>query len=146
MSENTAFPVTRDRIPAVLRTAGITATPQRIEIAAVLMERPQHLSAEQVLTRLQSDDSAVSKATVYNTLKLFAERGLVREVMVDATRVFFDSNTGPHHHFYNVDDGELMDFEVGSHDFGDLPTPPEGTEAVSVDLVIRVRNLPAKDD
>ena len=56
----------------------------------------QHLSADQVLERLQAAGSKVSKATVYNTLRLFADRGLVREVMVDNTRLFYDSNTAPH--------------------------------------------------
>lgn len=132
-------PVAREDIPAVLQAAGISPTPQRVEIAAVLLERTQHLSADQVIACLSRADTAVSKATVYNTLGLFAERGLLREVMVDATRVFYDSNTSAHHHFYDVDDGVLTDFPSEDMPISRLPAPPPGTVADSVDVVIRVR-------
>ncbi len=132
-------PVDRDEIAAVLQRAKISPTPQRIEIAAILLERTQHLSADQVLARLGAAAAAVSKATVYNTLGLFAERGLVREVIVDATRVFYDSNISPHYHFYNVDNGELTDFPADSAVIANLPAPPSGTQTDSVDVVIRVR-------
>lgn len=137
---NPSPPVPRDDIAAVLQRAHISPTPQRIEIAAILLERTQHLSVEQVLARVRAADTAVSKATVYNTLGLFAERGLVREVMVDATRVFYDSNTTAHYHFYNVDDGVLTDFPATAAMIDDLPAPPTGTTTDSVDVVIRVRN------
>lgn len=141
MVNRTAIPpVPRDDVAAVLHAAGISPTVQRIEIAAILLERTQHLSADQVLGRLSAHQASVSKATVYNTLRLFADRGLVREVMVDATRVFYDSNTAPHHHFYNVDDGELTDFDADSAVVADLPHPPAGTETERVDVVVRVRN------
>ena len=135
-------PVERDDIASVLHAAAITVTPQRVEIAAIVLERYQHLSADQVVTRLNAADASVSKATVYNTLGLFAERGLVREVRLDATRVFYDSNTTPHFHFYNVDDGVLTDFVSDDMLFGRLPAPPDGTSTDSVDVVIRVRNKP----
>jgi Fur family transcriptional regulator, iron response regulator len=133
-------PVPRDDVATVLLQAGVSPTPQRIEIATILLERTQHLSAEQVLAKLSDADTAVSKATVYNTLGLFAERGLVREVRVDATRVFYDSNTSRHYHFYNVDDGVLIDFPTADAVIKELPVPPAGTCTDSVDVVIRVRN------
>lgn len=139
---NARPPITnRDQITTVLHAAGILTTPQRIEIATILLEKKQHLSAEDVLSRLQSEQTAVSKATVYNTLKLFADRGLLREVMVDATRLFYDSNTEPHHHFYNVDDGELIDVGPEELSIVSLPGPPAGTATDAVDVVIRIRNL-----
>jgi len=82
----------------------------------------------------------VSKATVYNTLRLFAQKGLVREVLVDPTKTFFDSNTEPHSHFYNVDSGQLTDVSDARIQLPDLPTPPRGTEVIDVDIVIRVRS------
>lgn len=143
MSKNLPTPpVSRAAIPALLQAAGISPTPQRVEIAAVMLERTQHLSADQVIARLTRADVAVSKATVYNALGLFAERGIVREVMVDATRVFYDSNTSAHHHFYNVDDGKLTDFPSTEMPISRLPTPPDGTVTDSVDVVIRVRKQP----
>jgi len=135
-----ALPVERPDIPAALSAAGITPTPQRVEIAAILLGAAQHLCADQIIARLATARVSVSKATVYNTLGLFAERGLVREVMVDATRVFYDSNTAPHHHFYNVDDGVLTDFPSAELHIDRLPAPPPGTATAGVEIVIRVRN------
>lgn len=126
-------------ILSLLEQHGILPTPQRIEVAEVLLERPQHLSAEQIIERLKQAGSGVSKATVYNTLNLFGERGLVRELMVDPERKFYDSTTRPHHHFYNVDTGELVDIPDEQVRFADLPALPEGTESESVEVLIRVR-------
>lgn len=123
----------------MLQSHGISPTAQRVEIAAVLLERAQHLSADQVLARLAGSETPVSKATVYNTLGLFAERGLVREVIVDATKVFYDSNPEHHHHFYNVDDGTLTDFPSQSAVIASLPAAPPGTCTDRIDIVIRVR-------
>jgi Fur family iron response transcriptional regulator len=118
---------------------GIQTTPQRIEIARILLDRPQHLSAEQIIDRLRSSGSTVSKATVYNTLNLFSARALIREVMVDPARKFYDSTTRAHHHFYNVDTGELSDIPDEQVSFRDLPALPEGTEHDSIEVLIRVR-------
>ena len=84
--------------------------------------------------------SSVSKATVYNTLNLFSERGLVKEVMVDPVRKFYDSTTHPHHHFYNVDSGELSDIPDEQVCFQDLPELPKGTERESIEVLIKVRD------
>jgi Fur family transcriptional regulator, iron response regulator len=134
------LPVAREMIAEVLQARGILATPQRVEIAAILLEAEQHLSADQVLARLADVEAAVSKATVYNTLGLFAERGLVREVVADTTKVFYDSNAAEHHHFYNVDDGTLIDFPLDAVVIDQLPAAPEGMQTERVDVVIRVRN------
>ena len=119
---------------------GIMPTPQRVEIAGILLERPQHLSAEHIIDKLKAAGSAVSKATVYNTLNLFSERGLIREVMVDPVRKFYDSTTHRHHHFYNVDSGELSDIPDDQVCFEELPELPAGTERESVEVLIRVRD------
>lgn len=133
-------PVARRDIPRLLAAHGISPTAQRVQVAALMLERTQHLSADQVLARLLEADAQVSKATVYNTLGLFAARGLVREVIVDATKVFYDSNTGAHHHFYNVDDGTLTDFPAADLVMAQLPEAPAGTATEAVDVVVRVRN------
>ena len=132
--------MTRSGLLSLLEQHGIMPTPQRVEIAGILLERPQHLSAEHIIDRLKSVGSAVSKATVYNTLNLFSEHGLVREVMVDPVRKFYDSTTHPHHHFYNVDSGELSDIPHDHVCFDELPELPDGTERESVEVLIRVRN------
>ncbi len=132
--------MSRTDILSLFDRYGILPTPQRIEVADILLCRPQHLSAEQIIDTLRDNGSSVSKATVYNTLKLFSERGLVKEVMVDPVRKFYDSTTHPHHHFYNVDSGELSDIPDHLVSFSALPDPPAGTEAESVELLIRVRD------
>ena len=106
------WPMTRSDLTALFDRHGILPTPQRVEIAGIILERPQHLSADQIIDRLRAAGSAVSKATVYNSLNLFSARGLVKEVMVDPVRKFYDSTTHAHHHFYNVDSGELSDLSL----------------------------------
>ena len=132
--------MTRSGLLALFEKFGILPTPQRVEIADILLERPQHLSAEHILDKLQEMRSAVSKATVYNTLNLFSERGLIREVVVDPVRKFYDSTTRPHHHFYNVDSGELSDIPDDQVFVQDLPELPAGTERESIEVLIKVRN------
>ena len=131
--------MTRSGVRSLIEEHGILPTPQRVEIAGILLDKPQHLSADQIIERLKAADSGVSKATVYNTLNLFSERGLIREVMVDPVRKFYDSTTRPHHHFYNVDSGELADIPDEQVAFQQLPELPEGTERESVEVLIRVR-------
>jgi len=132
--------MTRAGLLSLFNNHGILATPQRIEIADILLERPQHLSAEHILDALRATGSAVSKATVYNTLKLFSQHGLVKEVMVDPVRKFYDSTTRPHHHFYNVDSGELSDIPDEQVVVQDLPELPPGTEQESIEVLIKVRD------
>ncbi len=120
---------------------GILLTPQRAEIAAILLQRPQHLSAEQIIETLRAKGSKVSKATVYNSLKIFSEKGLVIERTVDPERLFYDSSTHPHHHFYNVDSGELSDIPENSLNFATLPKLPPGTRRESIEVVIKVRSV-----
>lgn len=122
-----------------LTAHGIAPTPQRVEIAAVLLARPQHLSADQVLSLVNRDKPTVSKATVYNTLGLFSARNLIRQVVVDPTKVFYDSTVTPHHHFYNAATGELTDVELNTVNIARTPAPPANTEVECIDVVIRVR-------
>ena len=130
----------RSEILALFEQFGILSTPQRLEVAEILLEKPQHMSADQIIDRLRDAGSSVSKATVYNTLNLFGERGVVKEVMVDPTRKFYDSTTHPHHHFYNVDTGELRDIPDEQVSFSELPPMPEGTRSDSIEVLIRIRN------
>ncbi|MEL7537465.1 MAG: Fur family transcriptional regulator [Pseudomonadota bacterium] len=118
---------------------GIQPTTQRIDVATVLLAKPQHLSAEQIQEALRATGRRVSKATVYNTLRLYCEKGLIREVIVDPTRVFYDSTIEPHHHFFNVDTGELSDIEPDAVRFLRLAEAPAGTERAGVEVLIRVR-------
>jgi len=133
-SENTL----RRDVVNLLAERGITPTQQRILIAQELLSKPQHLSADQVLHRVNNQTNTVSKATVYNTLGLFSEKGLIKEVIVDSSKVFYDSNTSPHHHFYNVDSGTLHDIECDALKVESLPEPPDTLKIQDINVIIRV--------
>ena len=132
--------MTRTDIESKLRAHGVLPTAQRIEVAELMLARPQHLSADQIIDRLQRAGSSVSKATVYNCLKVFSETGLVKEINVDATRKYYDTTTSPHHHFYHVETGELVDIPADDISISDLPPLPAGTEQDGVEVLIRVRD------
>ena len=131
--------IDHQRISEKLETHGIHATVQRIRIAELLFARDQHLTAEQVIRLLGKNGMRVSKATVYNTLNLFADKGLLKTLAVDRDRGRFDSNTLPHHHFHIEGTGELIDVPPGAIEFAKLPSLPPGTEPIGVEVVIRVR-------
>jgi Fur family iron response transcriptional regulator len=131
---------TQEELIGLLKEHGILPTQQRLLIARVLFEDPCHVSAEQIMGKVNVGRDHVSKATVYNTLGLFARNGLVNEVIVDPNRVFYDPNTSHHHHFYNVDTGELTDIDHDRFTISEMPELPDGTTAAGVDVIIRVRN------
>jgi Fur family iron response transcriptional regulator len=129
----------RDNMAELLRAHDINPTHQRIEIAYALFSRQEHLSADQVMTIVNDRHAETSKATVYNTLNLFLEKGLIREVIVDPSKVFYDPNTGPHHHLYEVDSGQLTDIMAEDVRIEGLPALPKGMETVGIDLIVRVK-------
>ena len=135
--------MTRDEIAQWLVARGVFPTAQRLDVAQVILVRPQHLSAEQIIAGIRSNGSRVSKATVYNTLNLFCDRGLLKTVDVDPTRQIYDSSTQAHHHFYNSDTGELTDIPVGAITLDVNTALPAGTEQTGVDVVVRVRGGPS---
>jgi len=130
----------RADVADLLRRHDINPTHQRIEIAYALFSRGEHVSADQVLAAVNGRHSETSKATVYNTLKLFLEKKLVREVIVDPSKVFYDPNTEPHHHLYNVDTGELADIDASRIEISGLPQLPDGMVTEGVDVIVRVRS------
>ncbi|MFC1664366.1 Fur family transcriptional regulator [Pseudomonadota bacterium] len=130
----------RAKVIAKLLEHDIKSTTKRLEIAHYMLQRPQHLSADEILSGLSSENGKVSKATVYNTLALFVEKGLIREILINRERAFYDSNNTPHHHLYNVDTGTLSDIDVGVVNIEGIPNLPDGTKMDGYDLVIRVRN------
>jgi len=126
-------------VEATLRSIGVPVTLQRLEIARVLLPRPVHLSAEQVLHKVRETVPETSRATVYNTLRLFREKGLVRELIIDPERVVYDSNTAPHHHIYDIDSSELSDVAADELQVVGIPALPAELEIARVDVIVRVR-------
>ena len=129
----------RDRITAQLLKHGVRPTAQRVRIAMLVLDRPCHFSADQLLVSLRRSGTGVSKATVYNTLNLFCRQGLVHEIAVDPARVMYDSTTHPHHHFYNSATGELADISPADLRISRLPALPRATETESVEVIVRIR-------
>jgi Fur family iron response transcriptional regulator len=137
--------VVREDIIPMLRERDINPTSQRVEIAFALFSRCAHLSAEDVFEAVNRERSVASKATVYNTLGLYVRKGLVREVIADPARTFYDPNTAPHHHFYDVATGRLTDIDQRDVDISRLPALPEGTELEGVDVIVRLRHTQAQN-
>ncbi len=102
------------------------------------MRVPTHMTAEQILAALRESGERVSKATVYNTLKVLADSGLVRQIHLDPERSVYDSTRAPHHHFHDLETGELRDIDPADIAFSRFPQLPEGMEA-EVEVVIRLR-------
>ncbi len=134
---------TRDDMAELLRSHDINPTHQRIEIAYALFSKQQHLSADQVMVIVNDRHAETSKATVYNTLNLFLEKHLIREVIVDPSKVFYDPNTRPHHHLYEIDSGRLTDIDAETVSIRGLPPLPQGMETEGIDLIVRVRAKPS---
>jgi Fur family iron response transcriptional regulator len=130
----------RDDLVEELRRHSINPTRQRVEIAHALFSRSEHLSADQVLAIVNQRHPETSRATVYNTLNLFVEKKLIREVIVDPNRVFYDPNTRPHYHLYDVNTGRLTDIDAKDVKIGRLPPLPPGMVTEGMDIVIRVRS------
>jgi Fur family transcriptional regulator, iron response regulator len=128
-----------------LRSAGIPLTLQRLAVAQVMLAGPAHLTADDVLRRVRAAMPDLSRATVYNTLKLFKEKGLVRDIVVP-DHVVFDSTAAPHFHFYNIETGEVTDVPAGDITLVGTPTAPPGFELDDIDVVVRVRRRKLGDD
>jgi len=132
-------------LTSLLRAAGLRPTSQRRALARLLIEGgPRHLTAELLHAEARARKLKVSLATVYNTLHQFTEAGLVRELVVDAGRAYFDTNTSHHHHFYDESDGRLIDIPGDSVAVSALPVPPPGNEISRVDVVVRLRRKRAQ--
>jgi Fur family iron response transcriptional regulator len=139
-----AIPSRRPCLTAVLRMAGLRPTRQRVALAEILFAgEHRHVSAEQLLAEVNSAKLNVSLATIYNTLHQFRAAGLLREVAVEASRSFFDTDTSDHHHFYLEDEQRVIDIPASSITIQNLPAPPEGMNITHVDVVVRVRKGPA---
>ena len=125
-----------------LKAAGLRPTRQRLSLAKLLFsgEENRHVTAEEVHAEALAAGTPVSLATVYNTLNQFTEAGLLREIVVEPGRTYFDTNTTDHHHFLFESDGRLHDLPAEALNLGKLPDLPEGTELNRVDVVIRLRD------
>jgi len=123
-----------------LRQAGLRPTRQRVELAGLLFAGGhRHMTAESLQADAVAAGVQVSLATVYNTLHQFTHAGLLRQVVVDAARAYFDTNTGDHQHFFVEDEGTLIDIPGEHIAVAGVPTPPKGLTVDRIDVVVRVK-------
>jgi len=134
------FSRNREEVAVLIKEHGLTPTSQRLDIGEVLLDKPQHLSADALLRRVNKDSTKVSKATVYNTLKVFLQHGLIQAVKVNEQHVLYDSVTEAHHHIYNEDTNELTDIDSSTLRVENIPELPSHLEARGVEVLIRVGN------
>lgn len=122
-----------------LRAAGLRPTRQRLALAKLLFDGgDRHVTAEMLHAEVLNANVRVSLATVYNTLHQFTSCGLLREIVVDASRSYFDTNMSEHHHFYLEDGGELMDIPGDEIVVSRLPAVPSGKRIKRVEVIVRV--------
>lgn len=123
-----------------LKSAGLRPTRQRLALAKLLYDKgDRHVTAEHLHSEAIAGNVKLSLATVYNTLHQFTAAGLLREVMVEPGRCYFDTNVDSHHHFYYAETGELHDIPESALRVSQLPSPPQGTEVARVDIMVRVQ-------
>jgi Fur family transcriptional regulator, iron response regulator len=124
-----------------LAQADLRPTKQRLALAALMVGDGQdrHVTAEGLFSSVRASGLQVSLATVYNTLRVFCEVGLVQEITIEGAKSYFDTRVDDHPHFYFEDSAELTDAPKEQLEFAQLPEAPGGTEIYKVDVVIRVR-------
>jgi Fur family transcriptional regulator, iron response regulator len=123
-----------------LRRVGLRPTRQRVSLGWLLFAKgDRHVTAEVLYDEARRARVPVSLATVYNTLHQFTEAGLLRQLAVDGSKAYFDTNPTEHHHFFLEDEGEIVDVPAEGVTVGALPEAPEGMEVAGVEVIIRLR-------
>lgn len=131
----------RDQLAQKLKSHGLRTTMPRLQLADLLFAKGnRHLTADMLYAEARAAGLSVSQATIYNTLNQFSEAGLLREVQVDKTRSYYDTNLDAHHHFYVVKDGLLIDIERDAVALAKTPQTPDGFCVTGVDIVIRLES------
>ena len=130
----------KTKVQEKLKLYGLRPTRARIRIGMMLMDKPKHLSADQVHEKLKKKGYTISKATVYNTLNAFSECGIVSEVTIDPSRTYYDSRTIPHHHFFNIDTGQLVDIASDDISVENIPRLPDNTQIQDLEIVVKISN------
>ncbi len=127
-------------VKSMLRSVGLRPTRQRMSLGWLLFGKgDRHLSAEMLYEEATRAKVPVSLATIYNTLHQFTEVGLLRQVAVDGSKAYFDTNVTDHHHFFLEEDDSLLDIPGTEVIVGKTPQAPEGYEVARVDIVVRLR-------
>ncbi len=127
-------------VKAKLREVGLRPTRQRMALGWILFAKgDRHVTAEMLYEEANHAKVPVSLATVYNTLHQFTEVGLLRQVAIEGSKAYFDTNNSQHHHFFIEDKNDLIDIPSSEVAVGKAPAPPEGYEIARIDVVVRLR-------
>jgi Fur family transcriptional regulator, iron response regulator len=130
-------------VKSMLRDVGLRPTRQRMALGWILFGKgDRHITAEMLYEEAAKAKVPVSLATVYNTLHQFTDVGLLRQVAVDGSKTYFDTNVSQHHHFFVEGENDLLDIPVADVIVGKTPIPPEGYEVARIDVVVRLRRRP----
>lgn len=108
-NQSVSEPLDGPAVTALLQQAGIKPSDHRVAIGESVFNSAAHPTADMVLDAVRQRFPLVSRATIYNTLNLFVEKGLLRELSLSPGRVVFDPNLAPHHHFIDLETGEISD-------------------------------------
>lgn len=131
--------VSEDMICERLKAVGLRPTKQRVALGVLLFGAgDRHVTAERLFDEALRESIPVSLATVYNTLHQFTQAGLLREVAIEGSKTYFDTNTSDHNHFYFEHEGTLVDIDSGSSPILEVPEPPEGMEISRIDVLVRL--------
>jgi Fur family iron response transcriptional regulator len=123
-----------------LHDSGLRPTRQRMALGWLLFGKgDRHVTAESLFEEARGAKTMLSLATVYNTLRQFSEAGLLREIAVYGSRIWYDTNTGPHFHFYVEDRDQLLDIPEDMMAALKMPLAPNGMEIIGADVIVRVK-------
>ena len=111
------FDLSRKEVVSLLKKSGIYPTKQRVGICVFLLKKPQHLTAEQIYKNINSEIHWVSQATIYNTLKILVDSGIINELIINSGKVYYDSNIKEHFHFVDLENDEIIDLDKNEFSF-----------------------------
>ena len=123
-----------------LQSSGLRPTRQRMALGWLLFGKGErHVTAENLYEEARNCNTALSLATVYNTLRQFSDAGLLREIAVYGSHIWYDTNIGPHYHFYDEDRAQLLDIPEEMLSLVKMPDAPQGMTILSADVIVRVK-------
>ena len=132
------------KIVEKLRSSGLRPTKQRVKIAEFLFDREKtfHFTVEELdnLINTKSNSDKISLATFYNTVHAFKKAGHLKEILTSNNKSYFDTHTGPHHHFFDLQNNRLTDIDSNSIKIKTVPKAPEGKSIKDIDVVINIEN------
>ena len=111
------FDLSRKEVVSLLKKSGIYPTKQRVGICVFLLKKPQHLTAEQIYKNINSEIHWVSQATIYNTLKILVDSGIINELIINSGKVYYDTNIKEHFHFVDLENDEIIDLDKKEFSF-----------------------------